>query len=136
MTLREHFFKISCISEESTKDARLESISIPKNHRKKQNCDLISKNFHHFPFACQAPLSMGFFRQEYWSGLPCPLLGDLPDPGTEPTSLGLRHWQKGSLPLTPPGKFFHLLDKSNLSFLSNTFDPWTFLFFIYSFSYQ
>ena len=31
--------------------------------------------------ACQAPLSMGFSRQEYWSGLPCPSLGDLPNPG-------------------------------------------------------
>ena len=31
--------------------------------------------------ACQAPLSMGFSRQEYWSGLPCPHPGDLPDPG-------------------------------------------------------
>ena len=37
--------------------------------------------------ARQAPLSMGFFRQEYWSGLPCPLPGDLPDPGIEPASL-------------------------------------------------
>ena len=37
--------------------------------------------------AHQASLSMGFFRQEYWSGLPFPTLGDLPDPGTEPTSL-------------------------------------------------
>ena len=36
--------------------------------------------------ACQVPLSMGFFRQEYWSGLPCPPSGDLPDTGTEPTS--------------------------------------------------
>ena len=36
---------------------------------------------------CQAPLFMGFSRQEYWSGLPCPLPGDLPDPGIEPTSL-------------------------------------------------
>ena len=34
-----------------------------------------------------APLSMGFSRQEYWSGLPCPPPGDLPSPGTEPTSL-------------------------------------------------
>ena len=34
----------------------------------------------------QAPLSMGFFRQEYWSGLPFPPLGDLSDPGIEPTS--------------------------------------------------
>ena len=37
--------------------------------------------------ACQAPLSMGFSRQEYWSGLPCPTPGDLPDPGIEPESL-------------------------------------------------
>ena len=37
--------------------------------------------------ACQAPLSMGFSRQEYWSGLPFPSPGDLPDPGIEPVSL-------------------------------------------------
>ena len=37
--------------------------------------------------AHQAPLSRGFFRQEYWSGLPCPPPGDLPDPGIEPESL-------------------------------------------------
>ena len=35
----------------------------------------------------QAPLSMEFFRQEYWSGLPFSTLGDLPDPQREPTSL-------------------------------------------------
>ena len=38
-------------------------------------------------WACQAPLSMGFSRQEYYSGLPCPPPGDLPDPGIEPESL-------------------------------------------------
>ena len=37
--------------------------------------------------AHQAPLSMGFSRQEYWSGLPCPPPRDLPDPGMEPRSL-------------------------------------------------
>ena len=36
--------------------------------------------------AHQAPLSMGFSRQEYWSKLPCPPLGDLPNPGIEPRS--------------------------------------------------
>ena len=36
--------------------------------------------------AFQAPLSMGFSRQEYWSGLPLPSPGDLPDPGIEPRS--------------------------------------------------
>ena len=37
--------------------------------------------------ACQAPLSVGFSRQEYWSALPFPPPGDLPDPGIKPTSL-------------------------------------------------
>ena len=37
--------------------------------------------------AHQAPLSMGFSRQEYWTGLPCPSLGDLPNPETESVSL-------------------------------------------------
>ena len=37
--------------------------------------------------AHQAPLSMGFFRQKYWSGLSCPPPGDLSPPGTEPASL-------------------------------------------------
>ena len=37
---------------------------------------------------CQAPLSMGFSRQEYWSGLHCPSPRDLPKPGIEPASLG------------------------------------------------
>ena len=37
--------------------------------------------------ACEAPLSMGFSRQEYWSGVPFPSLGDFLDTGIEPTSL-------------------------------------------------
>ena len=37
--------------------------------------------------APRAPLAMGFSRQEYWSGLPCPLPGDLPDPGINPAFL-------------------------------------------------
>ena len=49
--------------------------------------------------ACQAPLYMGFFRQEYWSGLPCPPPGDLANPGIEPVSPAL---QAGSLPSEPP----------------------------------
>ena len=53
--------------------------------------------------ACQAPLSVGFSRQEYWSGLPCPLPGDLPDPGIEPVSLTLLPWQVDSLPLSHQG---------------------------------
>ena len=41
--------------------------------------------------AHQAPLSMGFSRQKYWSGFPCPLPGDFPDPGIEPASLTSTH---------------------------------------------
>ena len=51
--------------------------------------------------ACQAPLSMEFSRQEYWSGLPFPSPGDLPDPGIEHTSPAL---QADSLLSEPPGK--------------------------------
>ena len=40
--------------------------------------------------ACQAPLSMGFSRQECWSGLPFPSPGDLPDPGIESRSAALQ----------------------------------------------
>ena len=47
---------------------------------------------------------MGFSRQEYWSGLPFPSLGNLPDPGIEPVSLGLLQWQADSLPLVPRRK--------------------------------
>ena len=51
--------------------------------------------------ACQAPLSMGFFRQEYWSGLPFPPPGHLSVPGIEPTSLALAG---GFFTTEPPGK--------------------------------
>ena len=51
--------------------------------------------------AHQTPLSMGFSRQEYWRGLPCPPPGDLPDSGIEPGSTALQ-----AVPLLsePPGK--------------------------------
>ena len=49
-------------------------------------------------------MSVGFFRQEYWSGLPFPPPGDLPDPGIEPTSLISSVLAGSSLPLVPPGK--------------------------------
>ena len=47
--------------------------------------------------ACQAPLTMGFSRQEYWTGLPCPPPGDLPDPGIKLVLL---------LPFDLAGRFF------------------------------
>ena len=52
----------------------------------------------------QGPLSMGFSKQEYWSGLPCPPLGDLPKPGIEPGSLAAPALLVDSFPNEPPGK--------------------------------
>ena len=53
--------------------------------------------------ACQAPVSMGFSRQEYWSGLPCPPPEDLPDPRIKPESPALAG--RFSTPFTEsPGK--------------------------------
>ena len=51
--------------------------------------------------AHQAPPSMGFSRQEYWSGLPFPSSGDLPNPGIKPRSPAL---QADALTSEPPGK--------------------------------
>ena len=56
----------------------------------------------------QAPLSAGFSRQEYWSGLPFSSLGGLPDPGTEPTSPVSLALRVVSLPL------MHGIDKERL----------------------
>ena len=60
--------------------------------------------------AYQAPPSMGFSRQEYWSGLPFPSPGDLPDPGIEPRSPAL---EADALTSEPPGK---LREWAKLSF--------------------
>ena len=59
------------------------------------------------PMDCSPPgfSIQGFTRQEYWSGLPCPPPGDLPDPVIEPVSLYICcSGQSGSLPLALPGK--------------------------------
>ena len=53
--------------------------------------------------AHQAPLSMGFPRQEYWSGLTFPSPGDLPNPGIKPTSPAL---EGGFFTTEPPGKAY------------------------------
>ena len=53
--------------------------------------------------AYQAPPSMGFSRQEYWSGLPFPSPGNFPDPGIEPRSPAL---EADALTSEPPGKYY------------------------------
>ena len=55
----------------------------------------------HSLVVCQAPMFMGFPSQEYWSGLPFPSPGDLPDPGIEPGSPTL---EADTLTSEPPGK--------------------------------
>ena len=54
--------------------------------------------------ASQALLSMGFPQQEYWTGLPFPTPGDLPNPGTEPTSPASPALAGGFFTTEPPGK--------------------------------
>ena len=76
--------------------------------------------------AHQAPLSVGFPRQEYWSGFPFPPPGDLPDPGLNPSLLCLLHWQadslslrhQGSLYILGSGKWFRRRKAANKGWLS------------------
>ena len=70
-----------------------------KKKKKKWSCSVVS-NCLQLHVACQAPPSMGFSRQEYWSRLPLPSPGNLPDPGVEPGSPAL---QADSLPSEQPG---------------------------------
>ena len=49
-------------------------------------------------------MSIGFSRQEYWNGMPCPSPGDLPNQGLNACLSHFLHWQAGSLSLVPPGK--------------------------------
>ena len=62
------------------------------------SCSVVSNSFATpWTVARQAPLSMGFCRQEHWSVLPFPSPGDLPDPGIEHSDPCLLHWQEDSL---------------------------------------
>ena len=67
----------------------------------KQSCSVVSNSLQPITVAYQAPQSMEFSRQEYWSGFPFPSPGDLPNPGIEPRSSTL---QADALPSEPPGK--------------------------------
>ena len=76
-------------------------------------CCFVSLWWWFSPFSCvlllvtpwtvahQAPLSMGFSREEYWSGLPFPSPGDLSDPGIKPASLAFHALQEGSVSSEP-----------------------------------
>ena len=71
-----------------------------------------------------APLSMGFSRQEYWSGLSYPPPGDLPNPGIKPASLCLLHWQVGSLPLGATWKAPQLAGVKPCFWIVHILDSW------------
>ena len=70
-------------------------------------CSVVSLQCHGLYVACQAPLSIGFSRQEYWRDFPFPPLGDLPDPRIEPVSPALDylyHSHHQRIPLFNPYK--------------------------------
>ena len=98
---REEAFRVGCFSFStppetcSVKNSQiLKGFCLDKNLGKTALHACTPSHFSHVPLfmtlwtvAHQAPLSMRFPRQEYWSGLPCPLPEDLPQPGIEPTSV-------------------------------------------------
>ena len=71
------------------------------SHRESESLSCVRLFAIPWTVAYQAPLSMEFSRQEYWSGLPFPSPGDLPNPGIEPRSPAL---QADTLLSEPPGK--------------------------------
>ena len=71
---------------------------------KSESHKVVSHSFATIDLSPQAPLSMRFPKQEYWSGLPFPTPGIFSTQGSNPSLLRLLHWQTVSLPLVPPGK--------------------------------
>ena len=71
------------------------------------SCSVVSNSLWPMEYSMPGPLPMGFSGQEYWSGLPCPPPGDLPDPRTELASLMSSALAASSLPLAPRGKPSH-----------------------------
>ena len=85
----------------------MNSLSLNNLKKKKNNCLCLLSRFSHIQLlvtlwtvALEAPLSIGFCRQEHWSGLSCPPPGDLPDTGIEPASPAASALQADSLPLS------------------------------------
>ena len=81
---------------------------------------LVSSTVTQWTVAYQAPLSMGFSRQENWSGLPFPSPGDLPNPGIETRSPSL---QADALPSEPPWKL--LMTVSYVKFIISKLKFWS-----------
>ena len=78
-------------------------LAVPPARARVLSCSVVSYSLWLFwTVAHQVPLSMGFFRQEYWSGLPFPPPGHLPDPGIKPVSPVSPALQANSLPASLP----------------------------------
>ena len=91
-------------------------VCVRERERERESCSVISN------CACQARLSMEFTKQEYWSGLSFPPLGDLADPGIEPGSPAL---QAVSLLCEPPGKHHgHRQHLSHPCYAASTLPEW------------
>ena len=69
-------------------------------------------------------MSMGFSRQEYWSGLPCPPLGDLPHPRIKPTSLSSPALSDRFFTMAPPRKSIQNRNSQDLGQYFNLFPLW------------
>ena len=87
----------------------LEWVAMPSSrgssqHRDRTQVSLIAGRFFAVWATREDQKSMGFHRQEYWSGLPFPSRRDLPSPGIEPTCLASAALQTEPLPIDPPGK--------------------------------
>ena len=123
-------FRKNCRRERSTREASLVSFHISRAHllcytlayRSPLTSDggcvhpsVVSDSVIPRTVAHHAPLSMGFPRQGYWSGLPFPSPGDLPEPGIEPRCPAL---QASALTSEPPGKPHPLADNWIKAFLS------------------
>ena len=80
--------KISDLGPQESRTALSPSLSLKESESVSHS--VVSDSAIPWTVARQAPLSMEFFRQEYWSGFPFPSPGDFPDPGIEPRSHALQ----------------------------------------------
>ena len=96
------FIRLVIVAVDSRK--RLPSCNSSRNVRMLRRFSCVRLFVTPWTVAHQAPLSTGFFRQEYWSGLPCPPPGDLPDPGIKPVSLMSPALAGVFFTTEPPGK--------------------------------
>ena len=98
--MHNHFLVVNCLK-------LLTLVQIVLHAQSPQSCPALCDPMN--CIVCQATLSMGFSRQKYWSELPCPSPGNLPNPGIKPTPPASSELQADSLLTEPPGKPFRSL---------------------------